>query len=560
MNQKKSRLALKFTIAFIILGLLICITSSTIGYHQYKNSMQEQYNTMAYYIADQAIGYLNMDDVGKYVSLVKQVIANEDVATEIQAITKGQEYQRVQNLIKDLRISMHANDIFLCYIDQKSMNKFNGEIENWNPVYYLYDSFSVPEYSYQLGDCGPFNPTFIDELNKILQTGTVSDSYFISKSKYGYNTYALQPIQLNDDILLMSVEIPMTTIESALNQYIASTVTVTSIIILIVISIYMVYMFKKIIRPINIIAREADAFVENDINQSVTLANIKTNDEIENLATSIIKMQHDINNYVTNLTKITAERERIGAELDVAKNIQSSMLPCIFPAFPERSEFDIFASMCPAKEVGGDFYDFFLTDNDHLVMVIADVSGKGVPAALFMMISKTLLKSAAQTNLTPKQILEKVNNQLCENNNAEMFVTVWLGILELSTGKMVCANAGHEYPALYKKKSGFELYQDKHGFVLAGMEDICYREYTIQLEPNDIVFVYTDGVAEATNLDNELYGTSRMLDALNTCPNLTPTTIASYIKNDVDKFVGKAEQFDDITMLCIRYLGPNNVI
>lgn len=146
------------------------------------------------------------------------------------------------------------------------------------------------------------------------------------------------------------------------------------------------------------------------------------------------------------------------------------MLPCIFPAFPERHEFDIYASMTPAKEVGGDFYDFFLVDDDHLALVMADVSGKGVPAALFMMISKTLLKSAAQSGLSPKAVLEKVNDQLCENNEAEMFVTVWLGILEISTGKMKCANAGHEYPAIMRKGGSFELFKDKHGFVLAGME------------------------------------------------------------------------------------------
>ena len=246
------------------------------------------------------------------------------------------------------------------------------------------------------------------------------------------------------------------------------------------------------------------------------------------------------------------EKERIGAELHVATQIQADMLPRIFPAFPERPEFDIYASMTPAKEVGGDFYDFFLVDDDHLAIVIADVSGKGVPAALFMVIAKTLLKNAAQTGLPPKAILEKVNNQLCENNEAEMFVTVWLGIYEISTGKLTAANAGHEYPAIRRANGNFELLRDTHGFVLAGMENVRYREYTLELSAGDTLFVYTDGVTEATDAANTLYGTDRMLEALNRGQDRTPEELLRAVKRDIDLFVGGAPQFDDITMLAIQ--------
>lgn len=246
------------------------------------------------------------------------------------------------------------------------------------------------------------------------------------------------------------------------------------------------------------------------------------------------------------------EKERIGAELHVATQIQSSMLPCIFPAFPEYQEFDIYASMNPAKEVGGDFYDFFLVDKDHLALVIADVSGKGVPAALFMMISKTLLKNAAQAGLSPKEALQKVNNQLLESNEAEMFVTVWLGIYEISTGRLTAANAGHEYPALKRAGGKFELFKDRHGFVLAGMENTRYREYEIQLNEGDILFVYTDGVAEATDNDNQLYGAERMLEALNRRADAGPKELLEEVKSDIDGFVGEAMQFDDITMMALK--------
>ena len=246
------------------------------------------------------------------------------------------------------------------------------------------------------------------------------------------------------------------------------------------------------------------------------------------------------------------EKERIGAELNVATQIQHSMLPSIFPAFPERPEFDIYASMTPAKEVGGDFYDFFLVDDDYLALVIADVSGKGVPAALFMVTAKTLLKNAAQGGLTPAQVLKQVNGQLLENNEAEMFVTVWLGIYEIPTGKLIAANAGHEYPALRRGDGHFELYKDRHGFVLAGLESARYQEYELELAVGDTLFLYTDGVTEATDAHNTLYGTDRMLTALNARPEGNPRSLLAEIKGDIDRFVEEAPQFDDITMLCLK--------
>lgn len=252
---------------------------------------------------------------------------------------------------------------------------------------------------------------------------------------------------------------------------------------------------------------------------------------------------------------LSTEAMKNRAELGVATHIQANMLPCIFPAFPDRQEFDIYATMTPAKEVGGDFYDFFMVDDDHLAMVIADVSGKGVPAALFMVITKTLLKNCAQTGLSPSKVLEKVNNQLCENNEAEMFVTVWLGILTISSGCLTCANAGHEYPVIQHADGDYELMKDKHGFVLAGMEDSRYREYEWKLNPGDSLYVYTDGVVEATDKDDTLFGTDRMLKSLNSHKQAAPAELLPLIKNDIDAFVGDAPQFDDITMLNLRYKG-----
>ena len=248
----------------------------------------------------------------------------------------------------------------------------------------------------------------------------------------------------------------------------------------------------------------------------------------------------------------SSARQRIETELNVATRIQADMLPSIFPAFPERPEFDIHASMTPAKEVGGDFYDFFLVDDDHLALVIADVSGKGVPAALFMVITKTLLKNAVQMGSSPKAALEEVNRQLCENNEAEIFVTVWLGIYEISAGRLTAANAGHEYPAIRRANGQFELFRDRHGFVLAGMENARYQEYELELGVGDTLFVYTDGVSEATDAANTLYGTDRMLAALNRDRALGPEGLLHQVKADIGRFVGAAPQFDDITMLSLQ--------
>lgn len=233
------------------------------------------------------------------------------------------------------------------------------------------------------------------------------------------------------------------------------------------------------------------------------------------------------------------------------------MLPSKFPAYPDRNEFDIFATMTPAKEVGGDFYDFFFIDDNHLALVMADVSGKGVPAALFMVIAKTLIKNRAMMGGTPSEILSYVNNQLCEGNEAELFVTTWLAIIDVSTGKVIASNAGHEYPAIRRGNGNFELYKQKHSPALATIENIRFKQYEFELAPGDSIYVYTDGVAEATNAENQLYGTDRMLEALNKCSTAEPEKLLATVKQSIDEFVGNASQFDDITMLCFDYYGKD---
>ena len=280
-----------------------------------------------------------------------------------------------------------------------------------------------------------------------------------------------------------------------------------------------------------------------------------TGDEIEVLAESFDDLSKKTRQYIENITEITREKERVSTELTMASQIQNSMLPHVFPPYPNRREFDIYATMKPAKEVGGDFYDFFLIDEDHLGLVIADVSGKGVPAALFMMIAKTILQSCAMLGKSASEILAKTNEALCSNNQVDMFVTVWIGILELSTGKLTASNAGHEYPVLKHPDGRFELYRDKHGFVIGGIAGAKYKEYELQLEPGAKLFVYTDGVPEATDAENRMFGIERMMEALNREPDAVPGRILENVHEAVDVFVRDAEQFDDLTMLCLEYKG-----
>ena len=314
---------------------------------------------------------------------------------------------------------------------------------------------------------------------------------------------------------------------------------------------------KRIVMPLNTITSRIAALQGRNL-QFMMEDTYRTGDEIEVLAESFATLSEKTVRYMEEIREVTAEKERIGAELGMAKAIQASQLPHLFPAFPDRNEFDIYASMDPAKEVGGDFYDFFLLDHDHIGLVMADVSGKGVPAALFMMVARILLRNRIQSGESPAVALANVNEQLLESDEPQLFVTVWLAILEISTGKGIAANAGHEHPILRRAGGEYELVVYRHSPAVAAMEGIVYREHSFEMHPGDSLFVYTDGVAEATNAEYELFGTKRILKALNRDPEAEPEEVLQNVREEIDAFVAGAEQFDDITMMCLKYNGPQS--
>ena len=312
---------------------------------------------------------------------------------------------------------------------------------------------------------------------------------------------------------------------------------------------------KRIVGPLNTMTEQIAGMKDDDIEFKME-EDYRTGDEIEILADSFSRLSRKTIDYIGQVRTAAAEKQRIASDLRLAAGIQSSMLPHVFPPFPDRHEFEIYASMDPAREVGGDFYDYFLIDEDHLGLVIADVSGKGIPASLVMMISKVILQNCAMMGRSPSEVLAAANDAICANNQEEMFVTVWLGILEISTGRLSTVNAGHEYPAVMRAGGDYELWKNKHGFVVGFMKGMQWKEFELQLQPGDRLFLYTDGVPEATNKNEELFGTDRMLAALNTVKDASPEDVLKGVRKAVDGFVKDAEQFDDLTMLSIVYKGP----
>lgn len=320
---------------------------------------------------------------------------------------------------------------------------------------------------------------------------------------------------------------------------------------LVALVVILLILYKRVLSPMGRIKLSVDHFIQTRDMEGVVreLGEVKEANEIGTLSDNLSEMVTEIDHYTRENIKLAEERQRVETELTLASQIQNAMLS---KDFPVHEAFELSASMTPAKEVGGDFYDFFFLDETHLALVIADVSGKGIPAALFMMMAKNMIKNYARSGLSPAAILKMTNQNVLENKDNTMFVTVWLGFYDITTGRITAANAGHEYPMIRKKGGAFELYKDRHGLVVGGFDIAVYTEYEMQLDAGDTLFLYTDGAAEATNSEDQMIGTDGVLDALNKDPGRSPGELIGQVADSIREFVGDAPQFDDLTMLAIR--------
>ncbi len=541
MRKKPLSLAEKNAIG-IFLSIMICTAALLASmYSLVKRTTRQLYEDKALQLSQTMANILNAGQQPTEPEAYNEMMAS----LEQNDFFNAEEYYRGMGKYL-LSFQYTYNDIKFMYIQRVDTER--------DVVTYLADMDDTDPYSY--GDEVPFAEA---NLNKTLDEILLHP--FTSTGKDGWLCSSLAPIAYESDTsaIAVGVDISMELVRRHIFREMAVIAGISLLISLTMALLTGFSLNRTIIRPVTELSDAAScydsALLLQDVQSKLSQLNIHTGDEIETLSSSVQKMEREIKQYVMDLTQATAANERISAELNIAANIQSAMLPSTFPAFPDRDDFDLYATMHPAKEVGGDFYDFFLLDYDHLAFIAADVSGKGVPAALFMVIAKTLIRNQAQFGLPPEKVFTKVNMQLCEHNDAQMFVTAWMGILELSTGKVVYSNAGHTHPAVIRRDGSCEYIKAPAGFVLAGMEMMQFKQGELQLSPGDTLFLYTDGVTEATNGEEELFGEAKLLEALDGTADDSPQEMIGKVKASIDGFVKDAPQFDDITMLAVKYKG-----
>ena len=535
----KLKLLPKMILSLVVLGTVLTVSLSYFGYYNTETYLEEMYAYRVVFGAKSIAAMLDVEDV-------KTIISEGGDKTEA--------YRRTRALLEKLKLE--GGITYLSLVTRTSVSA----------TYYI--DCNIPEMGDNPADEMPYGTVSVytesakteEEMQRYrlawdcYVNGRAIDPPTVTNNKFGYNYNSAAPIldENGETIAEIQYVLDMRDVQAYLNSSLYSMLGIAALVVGAAVILYILFVRKTVTKPIGKLA---------EFTKGVTAAgqfntqhiDLKTGDEIEELGKAFNFMLVELDHYIHDLTAMTAEKERIGAELDVATHIQSSMLPCIFPAFPERSEFDIYATMNPAKEVGGDFYDFFMVDERHLAIVMADVSGKGVPAALFMVIGKTLIKDHTQPGVDLGSVFSEVNDLLCESNSEGLFITAFEGVLDLLTGEFTFVNAGHELPFIAKSGEPFAPYKIRAGFVLAGMEEMRYRCGSIELAPGDKIFQYTDGVTEATDRDDQLYGMERLEQVLAKNTDKSPHDLLPLVKADIDAFVGDAPQFDDITMLCMEF-------
>ena len=547
------RISLKLKVSLIVAASTLLLTAllMVLSYREYSSVVDEHYNTLAMDIARTAASLVDGDQVA---SLRRRVyeIYEENPAPEFETQEEWDQYfaqyQTVQDeayedllvILDKVRQSNQADDVYIVYMDPVTQTGL-----------YLADPATGED------ACPPGTWDIIYEQNyHVLDHPEDELPAYITNSEYGWLCSAGAPVFDSQGKVAAHVltDVSMNDIMQDRYDFLRNLCLILIGAALLAAWVLFAVTNRLIVRPVQQLTKAADSYItERSRGDGESLAmeqlEIRTGDEIETLAGAMKKMERDINDYILNLAQITAEKERIGAELSIATEIQASMLPRIFPPFPERRDLNIYATMNPAREVGGDFYDFFLVDETHLAIAVADVSGKGVPAALFMVIAKTLIKDRACSMAKPGDIFTWVNQQLCESNQAGLFVTAWLGVIDLKTGLVEYVNAGHNPPLVALGGENFTYLKQKSGFILAGLEGFAYETSTFRMDHGDRIFLYTDGVTEAMNRQDELFGEKRLLAWMSQNRGAAPEEALHGLREEIAVFADGAEQYDDITML-----------
>ena len=561
-NMQGRPLEFKVQRATVTGSILLGIISLLAGLSMYTYMLTMQYIGDAFDLTRSAAALferlvqydqISNEVMGRYRAMTQEernMTGTEEYRRRFEDIERSLAYTITYDLLSQLHGSSDVGDLYLGYYDPDTQ-----------ALVYICDTDTDEETRFYPGEWEIVERREVERFSNWDGYGMLYDMG--STDKYGFMVTAGTPLVDADEVTVCYVlaDITLTEVLSGIKNFLILFGLALMAGVYYIMERLGGRMKKMIVDPVNSIAGAAESFVR-DYNSGITGTKhfselqIDTGDELENLSRVMANMENGLGDYAERLSGAIAEKERIGTELSLARKIQEDVLPGVFPAFPDRTEFDIYASMTPAKEVGGDFYDFFLIDNDHLGLVIADVSGKGVPAALFMMASKILIGTQAMSNKSPAEILETVNNMICVSNKEQMFVTVWIGILEISTGVLKAANAGHEYPVLQQEDGSYALYKDHHGFVIGGMEGMTYNEYEIRMKPYQRLFVYTDGLPEAQGPDSEMFRTDRIVEVLNQNQNADVKGTLRAMQKAVDAFTQGEPLFDDLTMLCLEYFGP----
>ena len=526
-RAKKGRLARTSMIKLILIMVALVVEIGIIsGFVVYKHENQ-----------------IYRDFAQSFSRVLSESISGDSIKGYLESKVKDQYYENINEMMQRM-------------LDDASLHYLYVYVPEDEGIRYVWEVRSSGEHR-QIGDVWYYNEEYPkDKVLNAFYTG--SEVFFLYQ--YKSNNYAayVTPIYDSDNnvVALVEADIIMPYSDMIFPTLLRNILLGVVIVLVIVLIPFYFNLKRKVIEPLEKLNTAATTMVEQIEQESDIVIDVHTGDEIEILSDSMVIMNRKLKGYVKENEAITAEKERVKAEIDTASRIQSAMLPSVSSEIFSRKEFDIYADMTPARDVGGDLYDFFLVDDNHLAIVIGDVSDKGISAALFMVLAKNTLQNQIMIHGTEiDKAVDKANELLVRDNATDMFVTAWVGVLALDTGVLRFVNAGHELAAISRNGSRFVLLDDNHSSIVGILEDIPYRINEIKLNKGDTLYIYTDGVVEALNVDDKMYGLERMLSALNDNIIHSPQEIDAALRENLREFMGDAEQFDDITTLCLRYYG-----